>query len=125
MHLRDAFPTSVASHLPDSDGGPRQGSWHFHLAGDGWSSGSVSHGLCRSPALSCALLVELLAVLRLAEQPQKVSIRGDVIQLALAMDRGLDSYKLWMNLSSSLVSSTCSSLWEHACVTQDDSAQLH
>lgn len=44
----------------------------------------------------------------------------DTTQLAQATDRGVDSYELWMNLSSSLVSSTCPSPWEHVCDTQDD-----
>lgn len=53
-----------------------------------------------------------------------VSLLGDVIQLALAIDCGLDSYKVWMRLSSSLVSSACSSLWAHGCLVQEDLAQL-
>ena len=44
---------------------------------------------------------------------EMVSILGDVTQLALAIDRrGLDSYKLWMRPSSSLVCSVRSLLWE-------------
>lgn len=84
MCLRDAFSTSVASHLPDSDGGPWQGSFHFHLAGDGWSPGSVSHSLCGSSTLPCALSVELLAVLGVAEWPPSVVIRRSWLRLRIA-----------------------------------------